>query len=100
MSSVLDPTHEAAGAAFLDRGGRRIVWRYSDAKAERKIALREGARFDRSFLSRLVVKGEDRKEFLHRVTTNDIAKLSPGQGTVTLVLERTGRIIDRLLLAH
>jgi folate-binding protein YgfZ len=45
------------------------------------------------------VKGADAKEFLHRVTTNDIRRLSPGEGTITLVLERTGRIVDRLLLA-
>ena len=54
-------------------------------------------RFDPG-LSRLVVTGGDRRDFLHRMTTNDVGSLAPGQGCVTLLLERTGRLVDRLLL--
>lgn len=57
------------------------------------------ARFDRSDLARVVVRGPDASDFLHRLATNDIASLSAGQGTVTLLLERTGRVVDRLLVS-
>jgi folate-binding protein YgfZ len=48
--------------------------------------------------SRLILTGEDRRDFLHRMTTNDVQALAPGQGCVTLLLERTGRLVDRLVL--
>jgi folate-binding protein YgfZ len=47
-------------------------------------------------LSRLVAGGSDRKDFLERMSTNEVASLRPGEGCVTLLLERTGRLVDRL----
>lgn len=54
--------------------------------------------FDRSDSARLVMTGKDRKDLLHRLSTNDIASLKRGQGTASLLLERSGRLIDRLVV--
>ncbi|HET9888457.1 MAG TPA: hypothetical protein VFR10_13200, partial [bacterium] len=54
--------------------------------------------FDLSNSSRLVMSGKDRKDLLHRLSSNDIQSLKPGRGIATLLLERNGRLIDRLLV--
>jgi len=54
--------------------------------------------FDLSNSSRFVMSGKDRKDLLHRLSTNDILALKPGRATATLLLERNGRLIDRLLV--
>jgi len=55
--------------------------------------------FDRSEATRLVMTGADRKDLLHRLSTNDIRSLKRGQGTAALLLERSGRLLDRLIVA-
>jgi folate-binding protein YgfZ len=45
------------------------------------------------------VTGEDRRDFLHRLAANDVRKLRPGDGIPTLFLERTGRVIARVIVA-
>jgi folate-binding protein YgfZ len=47
--------------------------------------------------ARLEIRGADTKEFLNRLTSNDVASLVPGEGRPTLLLERTGRFVDRLI---
>lgn len=59
----------------------------------------EVGRIERPEISRLEVGGADAKDFLHRMTSNDVAALRPGEGCAALLLERTGRIIDRLIVA-
>ena len=58
----------------------------------------DGARLERPALARIVARGADRKDFLDRMATNDLARLAPGQGAPTFLLERTGRVVDRLLV--
>jgi folate-binding protein YgfZ len=54
-------------------------------------------RIDRSGLARLVVRGADRRDFLNRMATSDLAALRTGQGAPAFFLERTGRVIDRVV---
>ena len=42
---------------------------------------------------RIVVRGADRKTFLHALLTNDIALLQPGTGCYAALLTPQGRII-------
>ncbi len=56
------------------------------------------ARFDHGARARLLVRGADRKDFLDRLATNALGALSPGQGAPTFLLERTGRVVDRVLV--
>jgi aminomethyltransferase len=57
------------------------------------------ARIDRSDLARVVVGGPERRDFLQRLVTNDVSGLSVGRGVPTLLLERTGRVVDRVIVA-
>jgi tRNA-modifying protein YgfZ len=49
-------------------------------------------------LSCISARGSERKDFLDRMATNDLATLAAGDGAPTFLLERTGRVVDRLLV--
>jgi folate-binding protein YgfZ len=57
------------------------------------------ARFARNALARVVVGGTERRDFLQRLVTNDVSRLTNGRGAPTLLLERTGRVVDRVIVA-
>jgi folate-binding protein YgfZ len=40
------------------------------------------------------VRGKDRLDFLHRLSTNEIQGLRPGEGTFTVLLNTKGRVLD------
>lgn len=53
---------------------------------------------DRSGLGRLAIRGRDALDLLHRLSTNGIKDLRPGQGTATVFTTARGRILDLVLL--
>jgi folate-binding protein YgfZ len=57
--------------------------------------------FDRSAQQgRLELVGRDRLDLLHRMSTNDLLKLKPGEGCSTVLTTALARIIDRLIVYH
>lgn len=57
------------------------------------VALSEGAAVElRPAASALAISDADRADFLHRMTTNDIKALRPGQSAVTVLTSPTARI--------
>jgi aminomethyltransferase len=52
--------------------------------------------YDISARGRLYTRDRDRAALLHRLSTNEIEKLQPGQGTRTVLTTPIGRIIDLL----
>lgn len=57
--------------------------------------------FDRSAQQgRLEFTDRDRLDLLHRMSTNDLLALQPGQGTSTVLTTALARIIDRLIVYH
>jgi len=48
----------------------------------------------------LWLTGADRLAFLHRLTTNRLTDLAPGQGRGTVLLTDTGRVVDWLACHH
>lgn len=64
----------------------------SDLKAYR--AAREGvAVMDRSAWGRVRMAGDDRVDFLHRMSTNEVRDLAPGMGRRTVLTSDIGRIV-------
>ncbi len=51
------------------------------AAAQYRAARQDAVLADRSDLGRLLVSGKDALDLLHRLTTQDIRSLGPGQGT-------------------
>jgi aminomethyltransferase len=54
------------------------------------------ARFDASPHGRLRLTERDRADLLHRLSTNDISRLSSGEGTRTVLTNHNARIVDLL----
>ncbi len=64
----------------------------TEEKARR--ALREdSALLARSDAGLLIVTDADRADFLHRMTTNEINRLQPGESTVTVLTNATARVV-------
>jgi glycine cleavage system T protein len=107
IQSPLETSHRAAGLVLADYHGAELPLRYSDPVKEHQ-AVRLGAGvFDFSFRAQFALTGDDRAKFLHRIVSNDIKKLVPGQGTYATLLNAQGHILadfrvycvaDRLLI--
>lgn len=68
----------------------------SDAPPDYQAALEGAALVDESAAGRIFMRGKDRAALLHRLSTNDIERLRPGQGARTVLTTPIGRIIDVL----
>ncbi|MCS6870060.1 MAG: hypothetical protein NZ571_01240 [Anaerolineae bacterium] len=49
---------------------------------------------------RLVLSDRDRLDLLHRMSTNDLKRLSVGEGCTTVLTTALARIIDRVIIYH
>ena len=75
-----------------------VPWRFQSTVEEYR-ALQTGAGLaDVSFLATLACAGADRAAFLHRLLTNDVQRLSPGQGCRAALLTPTAKVLAELLL--
>jgi folate-binding protein YgfZ len=53
---------------------------------------------DRSNLGMLKISGDSRLDLIHRMSTQDVKNLKPGEGAATILTTDIGRMIDRLIL--
>lgn len=93
MSSLLlHEFHRGLGARFAELNGAEIAADYGDWPAKYK-ALREAAAvLDLSFRGRICLLGNDRIRFLHGQITNDIKKLSAGEGCYAALTTAKGKM--------
>ena len=100
--SPLYELHERLGATFGDRAGWETARAFQGLEAEYTAARTGVALTDRSPGGRVRVTGEEALDLLHRISTNDLEGLTPGQGTTTIFTSLKGRVIDwcTLLLTH
>src|SRR5213080_397320 len=61
-----------------------------------RAALEDSVLYDEATTGRILMRGRDRAALLHRLSTNSIERLRPGQGTRTVLTSPIGRIIDVL----
>ncbi|MEO0949253.1 MAG: folate-binding protein, partial [Cyanobacteria bacterium J06641_5] len=94
MSTDLRSLQADAGATFAPEAttptsfgaeGDRVAW---------TAALQSAALYDGSAWGLLGIGGEDRLQFLHNQTTNDIKSLNPGQGARAAIVNSTARLLD------
>ena len=96
--SLLLPVHEAAGAR-LTGGEPPQLLTYGDVPAEYAAAQEGCVLFDQTDRGRVVVGGEEAREFLHRLLANPVRTLEPGQGNRNLLLTSKGKVQFDLDLA-
>lgn len=90
--------HIALGAKMLPFAGFNMPIEYSGIKDEH-MTVRSGVGvFDVSHMGEIWVKGPKALEFLQKVTSNDVSKLSIGQAQYSCFPNGNGGIVDDLLV--
>jgi aminomethyltransferase len=88
--------HQKLGAKLIDFGGWEMPVQYTSI-VEEHLAVRNGAGiFDISHMGEVTVSGAGAADFLNHTLTNDIRKLTSGQGQYTLMCNAHGGVIDDL----
>ena len=80
LSSPLADYHRSQGATLGEYHGAVVPSYFTDAVAEHKAVREASGLFDFSFRGKFAMKGRDHAKFLHRMVSNDIKRLKPGQG--------------------
>lgn len=88
--------HQKLGARLIEFGGWEMPVQYTSI-VEEHLAVRNAAGiFDISHMGEVTVSGGAAADFLNQTLTNDIRKLTSGQGQYTLMCNEHGGVIDDL----
>src|SRR5215472_14439971 len=87
MDSPLLARTGAVPAQGIDAG---VAAHYGDPYAEQRVLARAAGLVDRSHREIVRISGEDRRSWLHSLTTQDLQHLEPGTAAQALVLSLMG----------
>lgn len=88
--------HQKRGGRLVEFGGWEMPVQYTGIVDEHLTVRNAAGLFDISHMGEVLVTGPGAAEFLNSALTNDIRKLSPGQGQYTLMCNPRGGVIDDL----
>ena len=100
QTSHLSQVTQASGALTGEWQGWELPLSYGSPDEEYTTAVTAAAVYDASSVGRLKVTGVDGLDLLHRLSTNAVERLAPGQGTNTVLTDDRGRIIDLLTVLN
>ncbi|MBM3841164.1 MAG: glycine cleavage system aminomethyltransferase GcvT [Verrucomicrobia bacterium] len=89
-------THQKLGARLVEFGGWEMPVQYTSIMDEHQAVRTAAGMFDISHMGEVSVTGPSALAFLNSVLTNDLRKLTPGQGQYTLLCNERGGVIDDL----
>lgn len=92
------PEYEKLGARTIDFGGWDMPVQFKGIKHEHEVTRTKAGLFDVSHMGEIVVKGPKSLEFLQKVTTNDVATLTPNRAQYTFMCNENGGTIDDFLI--
>jgi aminomethyltransferase len=95
--SPLEGAHQILGARLVPFAGWNMPVQYASIIAEHTAIRTKVGIFDISHMGQFFVSGPAAEAWLNRMLTNNIAKLVPGQGQYTLMLNENGGVIDDLI---
>lgn len=78
--------------------GWEMPVQYSGIVDEHKAVRERVGVFDISHMGQFLIEGRGAEAFLNRALTNNVAKLAPGEGQYTLLLNDRGGVIDDLIV--
>ncbi|MEY3756671.1 MAG: aminomethyltransferase [Actinomycetota bacterium] len=98
--SPLAARHLEINAKMADFGGwlMPIEYAQSGAIAEYSAVRERVGIFDVSHLGKISIIGEGAVEYLNRVVTNDLSKITSGQAQYTLLCNEDGGVVDDLIV--
>ena len=99
LSSPVLHLQREAGASVGEAYGWHLPSSYSSLADEYEAATRGVGLVDRSHFGRMEIRGADGADLLNRLSTNELANLTPGDpGIHTVLTSNKGRILDLLLV--
>ncbi|ASN05253.1 glycine cleavage system aminomethyltransferase GcvT [Virgibacillus necropolis] len=92
------PEYEESGAKTVDFGGWDLPVQFSGIKHEHEVTRTKAGLFDVSHMGEIIVQGEHSLDFLQRVLTNDVSKLTPKRAQYTILCYENGGTVDDLIV--
>jgi len=93
LKSPLADYHVSQGARLGEYHGATVPARFTDPVAEHHAVRQDSGLFDFGHRAKFRVKGRDHAKLLQRLVSNDVKKLTPGQGTYATLLNPQGHIL-------
>jgi folate-binding protein YgfZ len=81
-------------------GERALPLHFGSPEAELRTALHRAVLVERSTLGRVLSRGPDLLNLLHRLSTHAVSGLEAGEGRPTVLTTAKGRIVARLFVHH
>jgi aminomethyltransferase len=101
LRTALFDEHVALGARMVPFAGWEMPVQYAGIIEEHRAVRRSAGVFDVGHMAEFRVFGFGAFDFLQRVLTNDLSKISElGRAQYTLMLDQDGHIIDDLIVYH
>ncbi len=99
-NTIFYDIHKALNAKIVPFAGFNMPVEYSGLVDEHLTVRNKAGIFDVSHMGEFMVKGKAAKDFLQRVTCNDIGRLTEGKIQYTCFINERGGIIDDLLIYY
>src|SRR6056297_863640 len=96
--TALYDVHRASGARMIEFAGYEMPVEYTGVSDEHMTVREKAGLFDVSHMGEIWVKGPKARNFVQRVTTNDIDRLVPGKVHYSCFPNGEGGIVDDLLI--
>jgi aminomethyltransferase len=96
--SPLAGVHRELGARMVPFAGWEMPVQYKSILVEHAAVRERAGIFDISHMGQFVARGAGVVEWLDGLLTNRVAKLDPGRGQYTIMLNEQGGVIDDLII--
>ncbi len=90
--------HASASARLVDFAGWEMPVLYTGILEEARAVRKDAGLFDISHMGRAHLSGPGATALLQRLTSNDVARLEPGQAHYSLLTNPNGGIIDDIIV--
>ena len=90
--------HKTLNAKFTEFGGWEMPLQYSSIVKEHLAVRATVGLFDLSHMGEFEIHGPGANEFVQKLSTNDVGRLTDGRVLYTLFCNETGGIVDDLLI--
>ena len=98
--TAFNEIHKKFGAKLVEFAGYEMPVQYEGIIAEHKAVRNSVGVFDVSHMGEVEVRGKDAFDFVQKITTNDVSKLSKGKVQYSAMCYKDGGIVDDLLVYH
>ena len=98
--TVFYELHRRAGGKMVEFAGYEMPVEYTGVNNEHVNVREKAGLFDVSHMGEIWVKGPAARDFVQKMTTNDVDRLNPGKIQYSCLSNSNGGIVDDLLVYH